>query len=89
MSLGDFTNPLMFDSQEQAERIRMVVWMLKHFLLQQLRTHIYLLVEPTAASLLSPSNVAVPMAIRRRESLGNERQTTSLTSDGKIVILIY
>lgn len=45
VSLSEFTTPLNWDAQQQAERVQMVVWYLKRFMLVQLRTYVYLCVN--------------------------------------------
>jgi hypothetical protein len=41
-SLGEFLQPALFDRQRQQTRINIALWMLRHQLLTQLHTFVYL-----------------------------------------------
>lgn len=63
ISLGEFTSPLNWDPQQQAERVQMVVWFLKRFMLFQLRTYVYLCINEGDSKLnvienLKPTKIA-------------------------------
>uniref|UniRef100_A0A915KEH0 GATOR complex protein NPRL3 n=1 Tax=Romanomermis culicivorax TaxID=13658 RepID=A0A915KEH0_ROMCU len=78
-SLADFTNPLTFDPQEQAERVRIVVWLLKNFMLIQLRTYVYLSIDKSPSDLSS-------FLISRKEYDSNENfQSMSVHDDYKLI----
>lgn len=44
-SLSEFTNPLAHEPHQQTERVKMVVWFLRHRLIMQLHTYVYMLLD--------------------------------------------